>query len=185
MTGAILRRLREHYGFTRGDVARAAGQHPCWVVAVENGGKSYSAEAKHNRRQRQNFAAYLDALRKLCGKPLKKRIFRPGGRAGRPKAPVAAKTLKVAKPVEIGPVGATHQVERQGIKEWVRIVPMHGTLRGFAWRGDEWRRAAWVEGSDEFQAALLAARLPLKKRKTVTVQDATNTYHDALRERGW
>lgn len=93
MTGAILRRLREHYGFARGDVARASGQHPCWV-AVENGGKSYSAEATHNRRQRQNFAAYLDALRKLCGKPL-------------------------------------------------------------------------------------------KKRKTVTVQDATNTYHDALREWGW
>ena len=129
--------------------------------------------------------AYLDALRTLCGKPLKKRIFRPGGRAGRPKAPVAAKKVKVAKPVEIGPVGATHQIERQGIKEWARIVPMHGTLRGFAWRGGEWRRAAWVEGSNEFQAALLAARLPLKKRKTVPVQGAINIYHDTLRERGW
>jgi hypothetical protein len=61
---------------------------------------------------------------------------------------------------------------------------MHGTLRGFAWQG-EWMRAAWVEGSNTFQAALLAARLPLKKRKAVTVQDTTNTYHDALRERGW
>ena len=61
---------------------------------------------------------------------------------------------------------------------------MHGTLRGFAWQG-EWVRAAWVEGSSEFQATLLAAKLPLQRRKTVTVQDATNTYHDTLRERGW
>ena len=72
MTGAILRRLREHYGFTRGDVVRAAGQHPCWVVAVENGGKSYSAEAKHNRRQRRNFATYIGALRALKARRVKR-----------------------------------------------------------------------------------------------------------------
>ena len=72
MTGALLRRLREQYGFTRGDVARAAGQHPCWVVAVENGGKSHSAEAKHNRRQRRNFAAYIAALRALKARRAKR-----------------------------------------------------------------------------------------------------------------
>ena len=65
MTGAILRRLREHYGFTREEVARAASRHPCWVVAVDNGGKSHSVYAKHDRRQRRNFAAYIAALRTL------------------------------------------------------------------------------------------------------------------------
>lgn len=72
MTGALLRRLREHYGFTRGDVARAAGQHHCWAVAVENGGKSNSAEAKHNRWQRRNFATYIGALRALKARRAKR-----------------------------------------------------------------------------------------------------------------
>lgn len=65
MTGAILRRLREHYGFTRAEVARAAGQHPCWVAALENGGKSHSADVWRSRRQYRNFAACIAALRAL------------------------------------------------------------------------------------------------------------------------
>lgn len=72
MTGTILRRLREHYGFTREAVARAAGQHPCWVVAVDNGGKSHSVYAKHNRRQRRNFAAYIAALMTLKARRAKR-----------------------------------------------------------------------------------------------------------------
>ncbi|WP_298640839.1 hypothetical protein [uncultured Cardiobacterium sp.] len=72
MTGAILRRLREHYGFTREAVARAAGQHPCWVVAVDNGGKSHSADAWHSRRQRRNFATYIGALRALKARRAKR-----------------------------------------------------------------------------------------------------------------
>lgn len=189
MTGEILRRLREACGLEYKDVAKVLGKSCYGVRKLEDVGKSWGISKTKGypslERRQARFFAYLDALRKLCGKPLKKRIFRPGGRAGRPKAPVAAKTVKVAKPVEVGPVGATHQIERQGIKEWARIVPMHGTLRGFAWRDGEWRRAAWVEGSTEFRVALFAARLPLRRRKTVPVQGAINIYHDTLRERGW
>lgn len=72
MTGALLRRLREHYEFTRGDVARVAGQHHCWAVAVENGGKSHSDDAWHSRRQHRNFAAYIAALRALKARRAKR-----------------------------------------------------------------------------------------------------------------
>lgn len=168
MTGEILQRLREAYGLERKDVAEALGKS-CYAVTMwERRGRSWSRERCRETRRREGadrqtrFGLYLDALRALRGKRAHKPQF-----------------------VFCPPPGATHRIERQGIKEWARIVPMHGTLRGFAWRGGEWRRAAWVEGSDEFKAALLAARLPLKKCKTVTVQDATNTYHDTLRERGW
>ena len=167
MTGEILQRLREAYGLERKDVAEALGKS-CYAITVwEQRGRSWSRERCRETRHRvgadrqTRFGLYLDALRALRGKRAHKPQF-----------------------VFCPPPGATHRIERRGIKEWARIVPMHGTLRGFAWQG-EWVRAAWVEGSDEFKAALLAARLPLKKRKTVTVQDATITYHDALRERGW
>ena len=166
MTGEILQRLREAYGLERKDVAEALGKS-CYAVTVwERSGRSWSRERCRETRHRAGadrqtrFGLYLNALRALRGKRTRKPQF-----------------------VFCSPPGATHQIERRGIKEWARIVPMHGTLRGFEWRG-EWVRAAWVEGSSEFQAALLAARLPLKKRKAAPVQDATNTYHDTLRERG-
>ena len=166
MTGEILQRLREAYGLERKDVAEALNKS-CYAVTVwERRGRSWSRERCRETRHREGadrqtrFGLYLNALRALRGKRAHKPQF-----------------------VFCPPPGATHQIEQRGIKEWARIVPMHDTLRGFAWRGGEWVRAAWVEGSSEFQAALLAARLPLKKRKTVTVQDATITYHDTLRER--
>lgn len=168
MTGDILRRLREAYGLERKDVAETMNK-TCYAVTMwELRGRSWSRERCRETRHREGadrqtrFGLYLNALRALRGKHTRKLQF-----------------------VFCSPPGATHQIERRGIKEWARIVPMHGTLRGFAWVCGEWRRAAWVEGSNEFQTALLAARLPLQRRKTAPVQDATNTYHDALRERGW
>ena len=168
MTGEILQRLREAYGLERKDVAEALGKS-CYAVTMwELRGRSWSRERCRETRHREGadrqmrFGLYLNALRALRGKRKNKPQF-----------------------VFCPPPGATHQIERQGIKEWARIVPMHSTLRGFAWCGGEWVRAAWVEGSNEFQAALLAARLPLQRRKAAPVQDATNTYHDTLRERGW
>lgn len=162
MTGALLRRLREAYGLERKDLAEALGSKSCVaVMMLERCGRSWSPDRRREVRQAR-FVQYLYALRMLRGKRARKR-----------------------RVVFCTPPGSTHQIERRGIKEWARIVPMHGTLRGFALVCGEWVRAEWVEASNEFQAALLAARLPLKKRKTVTVQDATNTYHDALRERGW
>lgn len=167
MTGDILRRLREAYGLERKDVAEALGKS-CYAVTMwERRGRSWSRERCRETRHREGadrqtrFGLYLDALRALRGKRAHKPQF-----------------------VFCSPPGATHRIERQGIKEWARIVPMHGTLRGFAWQG-EWVRAVWVEASNEFQVALLAAHLPLKKRKAVPVQGAINIYHDTLRERGW
>lgn len=167
MTGEILQRLREAYGLERKDVAEALGKS-CYAITVwERRGRSWSRERCRETRHREGadrqtrFGLYLDALRALRGKRKNKLQF-----------------------VFCSPPGATHQIERRGIKEWARIVPMHGTLRGFAWQG-EWVRAAWVEASNEFQTALLAARLPLQRRKTVPVQGAINIYHDTLRERGW
>lgn len=168
MTGDILRRLREAYGLERKDVAEALNKS-CYAVTVwEQRGRSWSRERCRETRHRvgadrqTRFGLYLDALRALRGKRAHKPQF-----------------------VFCPPPGATHRIERRGIKEWARIVPMHGTLRGFAWRGGEWIRAAWVESSNTFQTELLAARLPMQRRKTAPVQDATNTYHDTLRERGW
>ena len=185
MTGDILRRLREDYGLSRKQVADVLGRHILAVVRLENAGKSwgdgrYKGHPELVQRQ-ERFWAHLDALRKLCGKPPTQRIIRPCGRRPYGRRPQAQATAKTGA----GPARATHQIELRGIKEWARIVPMHGTLRGFAWCGGEWVRAAWVEDSNAFQAVLLAARLPLQRRKTVPVQDATNTYHDTLRERGW
>ena len=179
MTGAILRRLREGYGLTREQVAVASGVPVLSIAKREGKGKSWCRAKKPckrrtlGKRRQACFRAYLAALRIM--RPSKKPVMKE-------RKFVMRRTFQ---PTVVKPEGATHQIERQGIKEWARIVPMHGTLRGFAWRDGEWRRAAWVEGSTEFRVALFAARLPLQRRKTVPVQDATITYHDTLRERGW
>ena len=65
MTGTILRRLREHYGFTRAEVARAAGLHPSRLAVLENGGKSHSVNVWRSRRRQRTFAACIAALRTL------------------------------------------------------------------------------------------------------------------------
>ena len=72
MTGTILRRLREHYGFTREEVARAAGLHPSRVAALENGGKSHSTDVWRSRRRQRTFAAYIAALRTLKARRAKR-----------------------------------------------------------------------------------------------------------------
>ena len=72
MTGAILRRLREHYGFCCGNVAEAAGQHHCWVMSVELDGRSHPAWPNHDQRQHRNFAAYIAALRALKARRTKR-----------------------------------------------------------------------------------------------------------------
>lgn len=179
MTGEILQRLREAYGFSQRAVAGLMVDR-CAVSSLEVRGRSWgerSGRPCRKQRQHDRFRDYLNALRILCGKQPKR-------------TPAATKKTETGKGATVDkvpykPAGATHRIELRGIKEWARIVPMHGTLRGFAWCGGEWVRAAWVEGSNEFQAEVLAAKLPLKKRKTVPVQDAANTYHDTLRERGW
>lgn len=182
MTGDILRRLREDYGLSRKQVADVLGRHILAVVRLENAGKSwgdgrYKGHPELVQRQ-ERFWAHLDALRKLCGKPPTQRIIRPCGRRPYGRRPQAQATAKTGA----GPAGATHQIERYDRMEWARIVPMHGTLRGFAWRDGEWRRAAWVEGSNEFQAALLAARLPQRKHKVRAVAGGVDEYHHAMRE---
>lgn len=176
MTGAILRRLREHYGLTREQVAIASGVPVLSIAKRELKGTSWCRVGKpHERRnlgkkRQAYFRAYLAALR----------IMRPSNKPVMKEREFVMR--RAFQPTMAKPEGATHQVERQGFKEWARIVPMHGTLRGFEWRGGEWRRAAWVEGSNTFQAALLVARLPQRKHKVRAVAGGMDEYHHAMRE---
>ena len=177
MTGDILRRLREAYGFSQRAVAGVMQRDSRAVSRLESGGRSWGSgrEGPAERcRRHDRFLVCLDALRILRKKPPKRA----------PAATKKTKTEKGSAPVDKAPykpAGATHQIERRGIKEWVRIIPMHGTLRGFAWQG-EWVRAAWVEGSSEFQAELLAARLPQRKHKVRAIAGGVDEYHHAMRE---
>lgn len=176
MTGEILQRLREGYGFSQRAVAGLMVDR-CAVSSLEVRGRSWgerSGRPCRKQRQHNRFRDYLNALRILCGKQPKR-------------TPAATKKTETGMGATVDkapykPAGATHQIELRGIKEWARIVPMHGTLRGFEWRGGEWIRAAWVEGSNEFQAALLAARLPQRKHKVRAVAGGVDEYHHAMRE---
>ena len=176
MTGEILQRLREGYGFSQRAVAGLMVDR-CAVSSLEVRGRSWgerSGRPCRKQRQHDRFRDYLNALRILCGKQPKR-------------TPAATKKTETNKGATVDkapykPAGATHRIELRGIKEWTRIVPMHGTLRGFEWRGGEWIRAAWVEGSNEFQAALLAARLPQRKHKVRAVAGGVDEYHHAMRE---
>ena len=176
MTGEILQRLREGYGFSQRAVAGLMVDR-CAVSSLEVRGRSWgerSGRPCRKQRQHDRFRDYLNALRILCGKQPKR-------------TPAATKKTETNKGATVDkapykPAGATHRIELRGIKEWARIVPMHGTLRGFEWRGGEWIRAAWVEGSNEFQAALLAARLPQRKHKVRAVAGGVDEYHHAMRE---
>ena len=106
MTGDILRRLREAYGLERKDVAEALGKSCYAVLMLERSGRSWSYARSRGTRFRDGadrqtrFGLYLDALRVLRGKRAHKPQF-----------------------VFCPPPGATHQIERHGIKEWARIVP--------------------------------------------------------------
>ena len=176
MTGDVLQRLREAYGFSQRAVAGLMVDR-CAVSSLEVRGRSWgerSGRPCRKQRQHDRFRDYLNALRILCGKQPKR-------------TPAATKKTETGKGATVDkapykPAGATHRIELRGIKEWARIVPMHGTLRGFEWRGGEWMRAAWVEGSNEFQAALLAARLPQRKHKVRAVAGGVDEYHHAMRE---
>lgn len=184
MTGAILRRLREACGYGRHDVAKVMGRNVCAVANLERYGKSWGSRRCGPavlQQRHMRFSACLDALRILRAKPP---VRLPEATKDQGAGKQRRAKFKTPYVPEVKPENATHQLSLDGMTEWVRIVPMHGTLRGFVWRG-EWVRSGWVEASSTFRAALLAARLPLKKRKTVTVQDATIICHDALRERGW
>ena len=174
MTGEILQRLREAYGFSQRAVAGLMVDR-CAVSSLEVRGRSWgerSGRPCRKQRQHDRFRDYLNALRILCGKQPKR-------------TPAATKKTETNKGATVDkapykPAGATHRIELRGIKEWARIVPMHGTLRGFAWCGGEWVRAAWVEGSNEFQAALLAARLPQRKHKVRAVAGGVDEYHHVM-----
>lgn len=176
MTGDVLQRLREGYGFSQRAVAGLMVDR-CAVSSLEVRGRSWgerSGRPCRKQRQHDRFRDYLNALRILCGKQPKR-------------TPAATKKTETNKGATVDkapykPAGATHRIELRGIKEWARIVPMHGTLRGFAWCGGEWVRAAWVEGSNAFQAALLAARLPQRKHKVRAVAGGVDEYHHAMRE---
>ena len=176
MTGEILQRLREGYGFSQRAVAGLMVDR-CAVSSLEVRGRAWgerSGRPCRKQRQHNRFRDYLNALRILCGKQPKR-------------TPAATKKTETNKGATVDkapykPAGATHRIDLRGIKEWARIVQIHGTLRGFEWRGGEWRRATWVESSNTFQAALLAARLPQRKHKVRAVTGGVDEYHHAMHE---
>lgn len=65
MTGAILRRLREAYGFTRTQVAKMSGLHPGAVASMERFGISAASDARHWGRKSRTWRAYIAGLRRL------------------------------------------------------------------------------------------------------------------------
>ena len=78
MTGDVLKRLREAYGLSQADVARASGTIYKALDNIERGGVSYSRSrgasnaSRNNHRERQ-WRAILAAMRALAEKRLPER----------------------------------------------------------------------------------------------------------------
>ena len=78
MTGDVLKRLREAYGLSQADVARASGMMHKALDNIERGGVSYrrsrgaSNASRNNHRERQ-WRAILAAMRVLAKKRLPER----------------------------------------------------------------------------------------------------------------
>ena len=134
MTGNVLKRLREAYGLKQADVARVGGTIYKALDNIERGGVSYSRShgasnaSRNNHRQRQ-WRAIIAAMRAL----LNARAEREAEARRKQEAEERKKRAAI-------PRGTTHM--RDG--EPVRVVMMHGRMRGFLWDGG-WLRSARVE----------------------------------------
>ena len=65
MTGDVLRRLRESYGFPADKVASRAGMTVAGFKTIEREGMSYGGSVANSNRKQRNFRRVLDALRML------------------------------------------------------------------------------------------------------------------------
>lgn len=65
MTGAMLQRIREAYGYTRAQVAEMSGLHPSAVASMEHAGISAARDVRHWGRKSRTWRAYIAGLRRL------------------------------------------------------------------------------------------------------------------------
>ena len=135
MTGAMLRRIREAYDLTLAQVAEMSGLSTSVIGGIESRGVSYAHVCrlhcpKRNSYRQLTWRQYLKALRLL--------------RVGR--KPVIQAAPKPARSGVLKPSPDAVLVERDGVREWVKVVEYSdGRKYGFAWRDGDWYRAAWVE----------------------------------------
>ena len=129
MTGAMLRRIRKVYRLDVAQIANTAGLAVQTVRMTELTGKSYACgrQDRDARRRAQVWRAYLKVLR-----------------VGR--KPVIQAAPKPAQSGVLKPSPDAVLVERDGVREWVKVVEYaDGRKYGFVWRDGDWYRTAWVE----------------------------------------
>lgn len=143
MTGAMLRRLREAYGYSVKQVCEVASMYSCTLGRLEARGRSRSARPYERARVREAWRRYIAGLRKL----------RDSGASPAPTPQEKPKQVKASKLLQAIPVseysscphGATHRVNRAGVWEWIRIASHAGNKRGYVLMDGEWMRRSWVE----------------------------------------
>ena len=155
MTGAILRRLREGAGLSRGQVERASLMSLAAVENMERCGMSYSRSSRlrhpeRNDRRQQGWRKHLNALRQLTGKPAQiaaKSATSSANASG--VHPVPSRKIiapqKAIKVVSEKPTPMVIRVELDDSQVWVKVANHGGRDYGFVLRGGEWVRSAWVE----------------------------------------
>ena len=130
MTGAALKRLREAYGLSQADVARASGTICKALDNIERGGVSYSRSrgasnaSRNNHRERQ-WRAILAAMRALLN-----------SRAERAQEARRKQEAEERKKRAATPRGTTHMLD----DEPVRVMMMHGARKAFRHDGKHWVR---------------------------------------------
>lgn len=155
MTGAILRRLREAAGLSRGQVARASLMSLAAVENMERCGMSYSRSSRlrhpeRNDRRQQGWRKHLNALRQLTGKPAQIAAKSATSAANASGSHPLPSPQNIAPEKVIEAVSEKHapgaiRVEHDGSQVWVKVANHGGRDYGFVLRGGEWVRSAWVE----------------------------------------
>lgn len=134
MTGNVLRRLREAYGFAVKDVALHARMSAARLRNFERQSKSYSHVPGTCARQISNFRMVVRALRELRQAMWIAEAELAAAHASHKRGSVQQHTNSSI------PRGTTHWLGY----EPVRYVMIHGKTRGFRWDGG-WLRSARVE----------------------------------------
>ena len=143
MTGAMLQRIREAYGYTRPQLCNAAGMYHGSVWRIETSGYSRAEYPRSRAVVRDGWHRYIAGLRSLRDNGASPAL------ASR-KKPKQGKTPKLLQAIPVSehtnyPQGATHRVNRAGAWEWIRIASHAGNKRGYVLIDGEWTRCSWVE----------------------------------------
>ena len=147
MTGAILRRLREAAGIPRKALV-AHGAQAAMVASLEDCGVS-RAKPEHWERKRASWCRYLDALRAAKKAQIAAKSATSAANASGSHPLSSPQNIALQKAIEAvseKPAPEAMRVERDGVREWVKVVEYaDGRKYGFVWRDGDWYRAAWVE----------------------------------------